>query len=290
MADGTGGVEADESREATNAREASENSPSAQNRGVAVVTGATRGIGAHLARGFAAAGYTVVASSRTGGRLEAEGADTIEVASVDVTDELAVHNWIASVRARVERIDVLVNNAGVIDDEVPLEESDPEQWWRSVEVNVRGPYLVTRMVLPGMLEAGTGRIININSGSGTRAGSVATAYNVGKSALGRITGSTHASGAGRGVYAFDLAPGVVRTDMTNAMAAHRDRTEWTEPGQVVELALALASGRLDAWSGRMVRAGADTPGDLAMRAAVGIPEQARTVALIPWGDDDPLAG
>ncbi|WP_084343758.1 SDR family oxidoreductase [Piscicoccus intestinalis] len=284
MAEESSGTDAD------TASEAGETSPSAQNRRVAVVTGAARGIGAHLARGFAAAGYTVVGSSRSGGRLEVQGADPIEVASVDVTDERAVHDWIASVRERVERIDVLVNNAGVIDDEVPLEESDPDQWWRSVEVNVRGPYLVTRMVLSGMLEAGAGRIININSGSGTRAGSVATAYNVGKSALGRITGSTHASGAGRGVYAFDLAPGVVRTDMTNAMAAHRDRTEWTEPGQVVELALALASGRLDAWSGRMVRAGADTPGDLAMRAAVGIPEQARTIALIPWGDDDPLAG
>lgn len=284
MAEESSGTDAD------TASEAGETSPSAQNRRVAVVTGAARGIGAHLARGFAAAGYTVVGSSRSGGRLEVQGADPIEVASVDVTDERAVHDWIASVRERVERIDVLVNNAGVIDDEVPLEESDPDQWWRSVEVNVRGPYLVTRMVLAGMLEAGAGRIININSGSGTRAGSVATAYNVGKSALGRITGSTHASGAGRGVYAFDLAPGVVRTDMTNAMAAHRDRTEWTEPGQVVELALALASGRLDAWSGRMVRAGADTPGDLAMRAAVGIPEQARTIALIPWGDDDPLAG
>lgn len=259
---------------------------------VAVVTGAARGIGAVLARAFAGAGYTVFGCSRSGGTLTldgSEGADSLDVAAVDVTDERAVHDWIADILDRAGHIDVLVNNAGVIDDEVPIEESDPQQWWDAVEVNVRGPYLVTRMVLPGMLTAGSGRIINLYSGAGTKPGAVASAYNVGKTALGRITGSTHASGAGRGVYAFDLAPGVVRTDMTNAMDAHRERTDWTEPEQVEALALALADGRLDAWSGRMVRVGADTPERLRRRAEQGLPDEARTVGLIPWGDDDPLA-
>ncbi|WP_040563056.1 SDR family oxidoreductase [Kineosphaera limosa] len=251
---------------------------------VVVITGAARGIGAHLARGFADAGYRVFGCSRSGGTL-----GDLQLAAVDVTDERAVHDWIAQVLDEAGRIDVLVNNAGVVDDEVPIEESDPAQWWDAVEVNVRGPYLLTRMVLPGMLAAGSGRIINLNSGAGTRPGEVASAYHVGKSALGRITGSTHASGSGRGVYAFDLAPGVVRTDMTESMPVHRQRTDWTDPAQVVELALALADGRLDAWSGRMVRAGADTPQSLHNRATAGLAEQARTVGLIGWGADDPIA-
>lgn len=260
---------------------------------VVVVTGAARGIGRHLAEAFAAAGDTVYGCSRTGAAgSRPQGsrpeAPAYPVETVDVTDERAVHDWIARVLARSGRIDVLVNNAGVIDDEVPLEESDPEQWWRCVEVNVRGPYLVTRMVLPGMLEAGAGRVLNLNSGAGTRSATRSSAYHAAKTALARLTGATHLSGAGRGVVAFDLAPGVVRTDMTTAMGSHRDRTDWTSPEQVTELALALASGRLDAWSGRMVRAGVDTPADLALRAAVGIPHGARTVALVPWGDDDPL--
>lgn len=253
-----------------------------------VVTGAARGIGRHLADAFARAGDTVYGCSRTGA-AEGSEAPAYPVEAVDVTDERAVHDWIARVLQRSDHIDVLVNNAGVIDDEVPLEESDPQQWWQCVEVNVRGPYLVTRMVLPGMLEASAGRVINLNSGAGTRSASRASAYHVAKTALARLTGATHLSGAGRGVFAFDLAPGVVRTDMTTAMDSHRDRTQWTSPEEVAELALALASGRLDAWSGRMVRAGADTAADLALRAAVGIPHGARTVGLVPWGDDDPLA-
>lgn len=258
-------------------------------RPVVVITGAARGIGAHLTGAFARAGHEVYGCSRSGGTLSADGpTPQLAIDAVDVTDERSVHDWVAGILERAGRIDVLVNNAGLIDEEVPIEESDPQQWWRCVEVNVRGPYLLTRMVLPGMLAAGAGRIININSGAGTKPGAVASAYNVGKTAVARITGSTHASGSGRGVYAFDLAPGVVRTDMTEAMQAHRDRTEWTEPAQVEELALALAGGRLDAWSGRMVRAGADTVDGLTGRAESGLPETARTVGLIPWGEDDPL--
>ena len=181
----------------------------------------------------------------------------------------------------------MVNNAGVIDREVGLLDSDPEQWWETIEVNLRGPYLMTRAVLPHMVAAGAGRIVNINSGAAYRNYDIATAYNVGKGALARLTAATGPN-ADRGVRAFDLAPGVVRTDMTEAMDAHRDRTEWTEPAVVAELLLAIARGELDDWNGRMVRAGIDTLESLKARAAQGLAESDRTLGLLRWGDDDPL--
>lgn len=248
---------------------------------VAVITGAARGIGAHLARAFAEAGYALELVSR--------GGQGQEVTALDVTDTDAVRAYVGNVLERRGRIDVLVNNAGIIDDEVDLAASDPAQWWRVQEVNVLGPYLMTRYALPAMLDAGSGRVVNLNSGAGTRAGEVASAYNVSKTALARITGSTHLAGRGRGVYAFDLAPGVVRTDMTASMRSHDDRTEWTDPADVCELALALAGGELDAWSGRMVRVGADTPHRLRRVAGRGLGRDARRVVLAPYGPDDPLA-
>jgi len=241
---------------------------------VAVVTGASRGIGLHIAEGLERAGYAAERGSR---------------AVAEVTDAAAVERWVADIADRHGRIDLVVNNAGVIDAEVPIEESDADEWWRTMEVNVLGPYLVTRFVMPHMVRAGGGRIVNLNSGAGTRAGEVASAYNVSKTALARITGSTHLSGTAHGIRAFNLAPGVVRTDMTLSMRAHEGRTEWTSPEEVVELVLALASGDLDAWSGRMVRAGVDTPASLRERAARGLGDADRTIALRPWGDDDPLS-
>jgi NAD(P)-dependent dehydrogenase (short-subunit alcohol dehydrogenase family) len=239
---------------------------------VAVVTGASRGIGRHIAEALAGAGYLVERGSR---------------ATAEITDPRAVEGWVAEILARHGRIDVLVNNAGVIDAEVSLLDSDPDEWWRTIEVNLRGPYLMTRAVLPAMVEAGRGRIVNINSGAAYRNGDSATAYNVGKGALARLTAATGLN-APRGVRAFDLAPGVVRTDMTTAMQAHRGRTEWTEPAAVTELVLALASGELDDWNGRLVRAGLDTPSSLRERAAAGLGADERTLGLIPWGADDPL--
>ena len=241
---------------------------------VAVVTGASRGIGRHLADALRDNGYAVERGSR---------------AVADVTDRAAVERWVADVVDRHGRVDLLVNNAGVIDTEVPLLESDPDEWWATVEANVLGPYLVTRAVLPHMVAAGRGRVVNLNSGAGLRASDEASAYNLSKTALARLTGATHLAGRDHGVAAFDLAPGVVRTDMTTAMQAHRGRTEWTEPSVVAELLLALAGGDLDAWSGRYVRAGVDTPASLRARAAQGLPEAARTITLQPWGADDPLA-
>jgi NAD(P)-dependent dehydrogenase (short-subunit alcohol dehydrogenase family) len=239
---------------------------------VAVVTGASRGLGRHVATALEDAGYAVERGSS---------------AVAPVTDRAALSAWVEEVVERHGRIDVLVNNAGVIDSEVDLFASDPDQWWHTQEVNVLGAYLMTWLVAPHMLAAGGGRIVNLNSGAARSASADASAYNVSKTALARVTGSTHLAGWARGIRAFDLMPGVVRTDMTESMDAHAGRTEWTDPAEVTDLVLAMVSGELDAWSGRFVRAGIDTVPSLRARAQAGLAPDERTLVLA-LGESDPL--
>ncbi len=239
---------------------------------VAVVTGASRGIGRFVADALEDAGYAVERGSS---------------AVAPVTDRAALSAWVEEIAERHGRIDVLVNNAGVVDTEVDLFASNPEQWWHTQEVNVRGAYLMTWLVAPHMLAAGGGRIVNVNSGAARRPGADASGYNVSKTALARVTGSTHLAGWARGIRAFDLMPGVVRTDMTEGMDAHAGRTQWTDPAQVTDLVLALVSGGLDVWSGRFVRAGIDTAESLRARAEAGLAPDERTLVLAV-GENDPL--
>jgi NAD(P)-dependent dehydrogenase (short-subunit alcohol dehydrogenase family) len=262
---------------------------------VAVVTGASRGIGATIARALAANGYAVCLLARDGpavgavaGEIAAVGGQAM-ARSVDVTDEAAVGQGVEAVLSTWGRIDLLVNNAGAIEREVPLWEADVDQWWSVITTNVRGPFLMTRAVVPLMIAAGGGRVINLNSGAGTAERAELSAYTASKSALARITGSTHLAGWADGIRAFDLAPGVVRTQMTLAMDLHRGRTQWTEPTDVTNLVLALAGGELDAWSGRFVRAGEDTPESLRERAELGFDDGARMLRLRGWGSTDPVA-
>ncbi|MFV0464118.1 MAG: SDR family oxidoreductase [Nostocoides sp.] len=240
---------------------------------VAVVTGASRGIGAHVADALSSAGYQVErGSSRTAA----------------VQDPRAVAAWVGDIHRRRGRIDVLINNAGVIDTEVGILDSDPDQWWHTQEVNIRGAYLMAWHVGQLMRADGGGRIVNLNSGAATRPGDVASGYNVSKTALARITGSLDLAGRDCGIRALDLMPGVVRTDMTGAMESHTDRTEWTDPQDVADLVLAFAAGELDEWSGRLVRAGVDTVASLRERAQAGLAPADRTITVQRWGRDDPL--
>lgn len=236
---------------------------------VALVTGGSRGIGRHLVRGLAGAGIAVAVHATTAERAEeaaaearSAGVDAIAVGA-DVTDPAEVRRAVEKAEAALGPIDLLVNNAGRVDAEVPLWEADAEEWRDVLLTNVYGPFLMARAVVPGMIARGGGRVVNLNSGAGTRSMRSPTAYNASKTALFRIGGSLDAAGREQGIRTFELAPGVVDTDMTRSMRMHDGRTEWTAPEDVVALLLEIARGEADHLSGGYLRAGADNPADLA---------------------------
>src|SRR5919107_4938321 len=189
----------------------------------------------------------------------ATGARTLAVAA-DVTDRASVEEAVARVTAELGNVDLLVNNAGVIDAaEVPLWEADPDQWWDVVASHVQGAFLLCRTVVPWMLLRNRGRIVNIASGQSVRVNPIYPAYGVAKTGLVRITEALDAALQGSDVTAFDLAPGVVDTPMTRSMSMWEGKTDWTPPERVVEFVAAIAAGELDQWSGRLLRVGADDP-------------------------------
>jgi NAD(P)-dependent dehydrogenase (short-subunit alcohol dehydrogenase family) len=260
---------------------------------VALVTGASTGIGRHLAEGLAARGMAVAGVARGEERLQqamaevagATGGRTLAVAA-DVTDRAAVEAAVERVVDELGRVDLLVNNAGLIDEaELPLWETDPDQWWDVVSVNVRGAYLLTRAVVPWMVLRNRGRVVNIASGMSVRARAEYSAYSVAKTGLMRMTEALAGALEGSDVRAFDVSPGVVETAMTRSMEIWRGYTDWTPPERVVELIAAIAGGELDAWSGRFLRVGTD---DVETLRTVTPEDAARQLRLRPYGDGDPM--
>ncbi|WP_225755081.1 SDR family NAD(P)-dependent oxidoreductase [Actinotalea sp. Marseille-Q4924] len=271
----------------------------------AVVTGAGRGIGRGLALGLAEHGYAVALLGRTAEHLEAV-AEAIATAAADagrdapptvvVPVELTDAGSVAGAVERVEEafadlggVGLLVNNAGVIERvEAPLLDTDVEETWRVVETNVRGPLLLTQALLGGMLQRGGGRIVNINSGAAYGLSRSYTGYGISKGALARLTTLVDTQYRDQGIRAFDLAPGVVRTDMTTSMPLHDDREHWTPVEASVELLVAVGDGDLDPLSGRFLRAGSDTPHSLEQHAYDILVTDSRRLSVTPYGHDDPI--
>ena len=260
---------------------------------VALITGASAGIGRHLAEGLAARGMIVAGLARTPDRLEAAmaevaaatGARTLAVPA-DVTDRAAVEAAVARVLDEFGQVDLLVNNAGLMDaDEVPVWEADPDEWWAVVTSHIRGGLLPVHAVVPGMVARHRGRVVSLASGLSTRGGRLFSAYSVGKTGLMRLTETLAAGLEGTGVHAFDLAPGVVRTAMSTSMSIHQDRTDWTDPADVVAVVAAIAAGELDQWSGRFLHAGVDDVDALRTTSPQGSGRQLR---MMPFGGGDPV--
>ncbi|GAA1401274.1 SDR family NAD(P)-dependent oxidoreductase [Oerskovia paurometabola] len=269
----------------------------------ALVTGGARGIGRAVVLGLARAGLDVAVLGRDASRVDDVAAQVRALGRrsvglvADVGDPTAVDAAVARAEAELGGIDLLVNNAGRIDAEVPLWEADPDEWWSVMETNVRGPFLLARALVPGMLARGGGRVVDLSSGAGSHDMDGATAYNASKTALLRIGSNLHLSGHARGLRTFEVSPGVVQTDLTASMDMHVGRTEWTPVERTVEMIVAIAAGELDAWSGTFVRVTHDSPASLRAAAAAGSRDveavpgpEARRLRVTRFGDDDPMPG
>lgn len=189
----------------------------------ALITGASRGIGAATARHMATQGMKVVLAARTLGDCEQvaaeirqDGGDAVAV-ECDVASFTSVE---AAVKLAVDtygKLDILVNNAGVIDPIARIADSDPGGWSQVVDINLKGVYYGLRAVLPDMEKRGSGVIINISSGAATNALEGWSHYCATKAAVLSLTQCVHKEYAEHGVRCIGMSPGTVATDMQVAI-------------------------------------------------------------------------
>jgi len=225
---------------------------------VALVTGGGRGIGANVARALAADGFDVVVAARSREQVEAVAAEIGGRAlELDVTSREAVERTVAEAGP----VELLFANAGTGSRDARAWETDPDDWWRTFEVNVLGVHLCCRAAIPGMLERGRGRIVITGSGAAYLPGPSNAAYAASKAAVWRYGEILAAQLEGR-VPVFVISPGLVRTDMTKEFP---DDLPWTPPELAPRLVSQLASGRYDALAGRYLHAEHDDVDDLLAR-------------------------
>lgn len=181
-----------------------------------VITGASRGIGEAAAHIFAAAGANVVLTARSAGQIgaiaDAIGDNALAV-TCDVSRFADVKAVIDAAVAKFGSVDVLINNAGVIEPIGPLIESDPDEWGHVIDVNLKGVYYGMRAVMPLMVAQGGGSVLTISSGAAHRAIEGWAHYCASKAGAKMMTEALHQEAAGQGIRAIGLSPGTVATQM-----------------------------------------------------------------------------
>jgi NAD(P)-dependent dehydrogenase (short-subunit alcohol dehydrogenase family) len=241
---------------------------------VALVSGGGRGIGRLLGARLAGAGAAVGLIARSGDELAAAAGEIhraggmAAAAVADVTDQRATAAAVAELRGRLGAVDILVNNAGISGPVGPLWEAPAAEWWRAVEVNLGGAFVLTQLALEHMIPAGRGRIINITSHAGVYRWPLLSAYATSKAALVKLTETLAEETRPHGVSVFSVDPGLLPIGLGGAAlgtTADRRTPEgrvggWirdqfaagrgADPEEAARLILALASGRADRLSGR----------------------------------------
>jgi NAD(P)-dependent dehydrogenase (short-subunit alcohol dehydrogenase family) len=188
---------------------------------VAIVTGASRGIGKAISVGLAQEGASLVLAARTIGDLEKTHAEiikygvTAKIVLTDVTVEQQIENLFKRTIEHFGRLDILVNNAGIFIKE-PIETMSTEMWDRVIDIELRAPFLCTRAAFSIMRKQGGGRIINIGSISAQRVRPFTAPYNCAKFGLVGLTHTTALEGRDYGITCGCLHPGITGDLVKNA--------------------------------------------------------------------------
>ncbi len=186
-----------------------------------VITGASKGIGAAVVNHFHQAGANVALLARSASALQEQTAALGERAlpvACDVSDANQVEQAMREVLAAFGRIDVLVNNAGIIDPVARVETSDPAAWSRAIDVNTKGVYYASRAAFPALRDC-AGLIVNLSSGAATSALEGWSHYCASKAAVLALTRCLHKEWAPLGIRVVGLSPGTVATDMQRVIKA-----------------------------------------------------------------------
>ena len=188
----------------------------------ALITGASRGIGAAAAHAFAKAGAQVALVARNGDAI-ADIAGQIGSAAIaipcDVTRYTEVEAAIARTIATFGRLDILVGNAGVIDPISHLSSADPEGWGTAIDINLKGVFHGMRAAMPIMLKQGSGTILTVGSGAAYNPLEGWSHYCASKAGALMLTRCAHLEGAERGLRVMSLSPGTVATQMQHEIKA-----------------------------------------------------------------------
>jgi 3-oxoacyl-[acyl-carrier protein] reductase len=217
---------------------------------VVIVTGASRGLGCAMALMLAKQGAKVVAAARTKmptrdslhtldavvRSIEAGGGTALAV-PVDVRDEAQVQTMVERVLEHYRRVDVLVNNAGLMVGDVAFIDTTPTLWREILDTNLWGAFLCCRAVVPTMIKQGRGVIINITSGAAVRTGFLNLPYGVSKAGLDRLTLGLSAELKSYGIACISLSPSVSATDTVRRMYPHQNVNDWAKPPELTAQAL-----------------------------------------------------
>lgn len=196
---------------------------------VALITGGGRGIGAAVALAYARGGADLVLASRTDAELVGAAnaarrlGAAVHAVSADVAEPRDVERLVRSALTKFGRLDVLVNNAGVTHPEVPTWELSPADWERTIAVNLRGPYLLARAVVPHLMERRQGSVINVSSICGVVAYPNWAAYTASKFGLEGLTRVLAEETKRAGVRVNAVDPGLVATRMTDFKGVRPER-------------------------------------------------------------------
>ncbi len=232
---------------------------------VAIVTGASRGIGREIAILFGREGATVVLAARTkklleqvAGEVQESGGRAVAI-TLDLNDEESIRKLVRVVKNRFGKLDMLVNNAGETHS-APLDETKTEDWDRLMRVNARGPFILCRETLGLLRKAESGYIVNISSVVGVKGYAMQSAYTASKHALRGMSISLAEELRGSNVRVHVICPGGVDTELVDKVRPDIKKSELIKPAEIAELVLYLVTHKGNAVIDELhVRRASSTP-------------------------------